>query len=288
MYLNKKSTYLVAFLLVSSVASAALLFSGETKKEQDAIAAAVQENISIEESASLNNIPEYKHYVKTMEVLAQGSSQTLSTPAEAKETKPEDANEYSYKIIASNVNLRSDSSTEADIVTRLGENEKINIVSRSGDWTRVQTSLGDMGWVKNEFVATKDFKVVSIGQKIVNYSKKYLGVKYVWGGTSPKGFDCSGLMKYAYANYGITLNRVAADQAKQGKKVDRNSLKPGDLVFFDTDGGRNYISHVGMYVGGGNFIHASSGSRSGRRVIISSLNDRYYSNAYITARRIVE
>ncbi len=202
-----------------------------------------------------------------------------------------DAKIYSHKIIAANVNLRSDANTSSDVVTKLNENDRIILVSRSGDWDRVETDKGVSGWVKNEFVADKNAvikKVVPLGQQVVAYSKKFLGVKYVWGGTSPKGFDCSGLMKYAYKQYGITLNRVAADQAKQGKKVTRDQLKAGDLVFFDTNGGHNYINHVGMYVGNGMFIHASSGSRSGKRVVVSSLGDSFYSKAFMTARRVTE
>ena len=95
-------------------------------------------------------------------------------------------------------------------------------------------------------------------QRVVNYAKKYLGVKYVWGGTSPNGFDCSGLVQYVYRQFGIKLNRVAADQAKQGTKVTRAQLRPGDLVFFNTDS-RSGIDHVGIYIGNNQFLHAASG-----------------------------
>lgn len=124
-----------------------------------------------------------------------------------------------------------------------------------------------------------------LGQQIVEYSKKFLGVKYVWGGASPKGFDCSGLVKYVYNHFGINVNRVAADQAKQGEKVAKGELKPGDLVFFDTDGGMNYINHVGIYAGDGKFVEASSG-RS--RVIVMDMDNGFYSRVYMGAKRMLK
>lgn len=127
--------------------------------------------------------------------------------------------------------------------------------------------------------------VERVSQKIVDYAKKFLGIKYVWGGTTPKGFDCSGFVKYVYNNFGVTLKRVAADQAKQGTTVKKANLQPGDLVFFDTNGGHNYINHVGMYIGGGKFIQASSG-HSG--VVVSDITQGFYSKTFMTAKRILK
>ena len=87
--------------------------------------------------------------------------------------------------------------------------------------------------------------------RLVVYAANFLGVKYVWGGNTPKGFDCSGFTKYVYAHFGIRLNRVSRDQARQGVRVSRGSLRPGDLVFFGSP-----IHHVGIYVGNNSFIHA--------------------------------
>lgn len=124
-------------------------------------------------------------------------------------------------------------------------------------------------------------------QQLIAYAKKFLGVRYVYGGSSPKGFDCSGFVLYVNNHFGINLERVAADQAKQGTKVSRANLRAGDLVFFDTNGGRNYINHVGIYIGDGMFIHASSGSNA-RKVVISNLGEGFYSNAYMSARRFLK
>lgn len=120
----------------------------------------------------------------------------------------------------------------------------------------------------------------SKGQSIVNTAKKYLGVPYVWGGTSPRGFDCSGLVQYVCKQNGISLSRTAAEQSKNGKYVSRENLQPGDLVFF-ASGSR--ISHVGIYIGNGNMIHSP---QTGDVVKISSINTSYRQRTYAGACRV--
>ncbi len=122
-------------------------------------------------------------------------------------------------------------------------------------------------------------------QSVVAYAKKFLGTKYKWGGTTTKGFDCSGFVKYVYKNFDIALSRASYAQAKNGSYIKRASLLPGDLVFFDTNGGKNKINHVGIYIGNNKFIHSSS---SHKGVTISSLSEKFYSNTYMTARRVLK
>lgn len=114
---------------------------------------------------------------------------------------------------------------------------------------------------------------------LVAYAKTFLGTPYVYGGTSPNGFDCSGFVQYCYSNfYGIELPRTASSQYNAGTNVDKANLIPGDLVFF------NSLGHVGIYIGEGEFIHSSSPTSGG--VIISSLDEAYYANGYFGATRI--
>ncbi len=120
----------------------------------------------------------------------------------------------------------------------------------------------------------------SKGQAIVNTAMKYLGVPYVWGGTSPRGFDCSGLVQYVCRQNGISVNRVACDQRRNGVYVSRENLQPGDLVFFAKGG---YIHHVGIYVGNGNMIHAP---QTGDVVKISSIQTSYRVQSYAGAVRV--
>ncbi|WP_375295276.1 C40 family peptidase [Paenibacillus sp.] len=109
-----------------------------------------------------------------------------------------------------------------------------------------------------------------------------VGIDYKYGGTTTKGFDCSGFTGYVFEKLGIDLPRRSADQATVGAKVGKDELRPGDLVFFNTDG--KGISHVGIYMGDGNFAHSSSS----RGVSISKMNDSYYSKRYVTARRVFD
>lgn len=156
-------------------------------------------------------------------------------------------------------------------------------VSLDGD----DNELGTVGYVAKEFVDlsyelahayTLDELelgpgVSSLRANLVNYAKKYLGYRYVWGGTSFSahgGVDCSGFVKLVYKQFGYTLGRTSRDQARGGKTISQSSLKPGDLVFYG-NASSGYINHVAIYIGNGKVIHASN-RRDG--IKISNVNYR--------------
>ena len=114
--------------------------------------------------------------------------------------------------------------------------------------------------------------------------KKYLGYKYVSGGASPDaGFDCSGFTSYVYKHFGVTLSRSSRSQINNGTAVEKSNLKTGDIVVFNNDA-NTVIGHVGIYIGGGEFIHASN-PKDG--VKITALSSSYYSARYVGARRVI-
>jgi len=123
-------------------------------------------------------------------------------------------------------------------------------------------------------------------QKLLEDAKYFKGGKYVWGGTTPEGFDCSGYVQYLYKKHNINLPRTAWQQSKQGQVVERNDLQKGDLLFFLTDKKRGIpITHVGIYIGNGNFIHAASKKKG---IIISPLTHGSYAKTFVSARRVVQ
>lgn len=114
--------------------------------------------------------------------------------------------------------------------------------------------------------------------RVVGFARHLLGVRYVYGGASPRsGFDCSGFTRYVYAHFGFELPHYSAGQFQLGRRVARSRLAPGDLVFFDG------LGHVGLYLGGGRFIHAP---HSGARVSVDSLSG-WYAGSYDGARRVL-
>lgn len=127
----------------------------------------------------------------------------------------------------------------------------------------------------------KEESSASKTDQVVRTALAYRGSRYVRGGTGARGFDCSGFTQHVYAKYGVNLPHSSRTQATCGKSVERKNLEPGDLVFFATS--RRSISHVGLYIGEGKFIHAST-PRKG--VIVSSLNETYYAARYRGARRV--
>jgi hypothetical protein len=121
------------------------------------------------------------------------------------------------------------------------------------------------------------------GQDIVDYLLQFKGTPYVWGGSQPGGFDCSGLMQYGFKKFGINLPRVTYDQIGEGDAVGMKGLRTGDLVFFDTDKGTAGPDHVGIYMGNGKMFHTP---RPGKSAEITDITSGYYMDRFMGGRRI--
>ena len=122
----------------------------------------------------------------------------------------------------------------------------------------------------------------ALADQIVDYALGYLGYPYVYATAGPGGFDCSGFTSYVYKHFGYSLHRSSRDQLKDGKAVQKADLLPGDLLLFSREG--DVVTHVGLYIGNGEFIHASTSTTG---VIISDLYSDYYVQHYYAARRII-
>ncbi len=182
---------------------------------------------------------------------------------------------------SSTLNVRSAANTGAPIVGKLQNGAQVTILGSGNGWYQISYN-GTTGWVSGQYITVSP--VSDKAQTVVNAADSAIGVRYVFAGATPGGMDCSGLVVYCYAKAGITLPHSSAQQAKLGVAVSKANLRPGDLVFFDTDGGNNNINHVGIYVGNNTFISAQSGAGT---VKAASLSNGYWSSAYMTARRII-
>lgn len=193
---------------------------------------------------------------------------------------PVEAEPVYVQVTTSVLNVRSGPGTDYDKVGIVRSGQILQATAENG-WYKV-----DNGYVSAEYVKEVDASAASQagkGQEIANYALQFVGYPYVYGGSSPKGFDCSGLTSYVYSQFGYSINRTASNQLNNGYAVEKSNLQPGDLVFFRQNGSTKPASHVGVYIGNNQYVHAST---PGVGVIISDLNDPYISSGYVGARRI--
>lgn len=188
-----------------------------------------------------------------------------------------------------NVRVRMGPGIEFDEIDHLSFGSIVEILEKNENWIKVKNKQGFEGWCLGVFLSTakpkrteyeSDIFASTPNQKVVKIAYSYLGIRYRWGGITSRGFDCSGFVLAMYRKIGINLPHSAAAQFGVGKPVAFSNLKPGDRVYFQTY--KRGASHVGIYIGGGKFIHASSAKHG---VIISSLFENYYSKRYLGARR---
>ena len=204
-------------------------------------------------------------------------------------------------VTGTSVRMRSGPGTDYQVLGSFNNGDEMSVKAVSGEWYMVSSGSVE-GYIRSDYFSlyTASLQPDSVtaqqpgeaaasvdsseGAKIVETAKKYMGTPYVWGGTSTSGFDCSGFVYYVYKECGYSINRTAESIYSNGEYVDRSALQPGDAICFTTSRSATYIGHVGIYIGDGQFIHASSGTGY---VTISSLSETYYNNHYYGARRIV-
>ena len=234
-------------------------------------------------------------------------------------------------IKGSNVNFREKPDLDSSVVTSLTNNEVVTVLDNLGEWRRVKTADGTVGYINKMFLKeikpvqapvstetssnsgkttieksksksgssgksstssessqkTTDSGSSKAGSSLVSYAKQFIGIRYKWGGTTTKGFDCSGFTQYVMKHFGANVARVSRDQYQGGTSVKKENLEVGDLVFFARSATNRTINHVGIYIGSGNFIHSSSGG-GGKGVTISNLNSGSYAKRYVGARRYLK
>ena len=251
------------------------------------------------------------------EKLKVKAEQKVEEKQEETETEQEEKNEAEVTVqetkiktqfIASEtVNLRKEPNTSSEIVSKLSLNMAVDVYSEEGGWSKVKVS-GKEGYISSSLLSDKKKETSRAaetprtsentntqttettsttssapasqnGGSVVETAKSYIGSSYVYGASGPSSFDCSGFTSYIYKQYGVSLNRTAAGQYSNGTAVSKDELQPGDLVMF----GKSGINHVGIYIGGGQMVHAANPSRG---VTTDTINSGYYYNNYVGARRV--
>ena len=212
-------------------------------------------------------------------------------------------------VKSATINLRAEPNTNSEIVTSLTLNTSVDVYEEKDGWSKVKVkSVAKEGYISTALLSDKKQETTSRAtakprnkvetntavnneqttpqpasagtSSVVAKAKQYIGSRYVYGGSTPSGFDCSGFTSYVYKQFGVALNRTAAGQFGNGVAVSKSQLQSGDLVMF----GKSGINHVGIYIGGGQMVHAANPSRG---VTIDTINSGYYANNYVGARRVM-
>lgn len=214
------------------------------------------------------------------------------------------------RVAKNDVIVREGPSRDDDAIVKVPQDTSAVVIARQGDWYKLRFTHGTVGWVRGDLLAPKQAPVTvqrfrrqrvryapvpaggsfrlsakpgTTDDQIIAKAESMKGTPYVWGGNTKNGTDCSGFTTQVFSSRGMRLPRTSREQAKVGQPVPGSDLKPGDLVFFKTTS-KNQISHVGIYVGKGEFIHASS---AGGHVQHNSLKEGYYKERFAAARRVV-
>ena len=290
------------------------------KVENDVESGWVRKNILQKSVSNIEATPtEQVPAAPTEETPVQEPEKTENAETQVPEKKEEVVEEKVIKtgyVSVNSLKVRKEASTSSEDIDALSKNDEVQILKELDGWYKIKLGKDKIGYVSSKYISdkkvvettsrgTSEQRVDSVTEienttkepapapantdtakanDVVSYAKQYVGYKYVAGGASPStGFDCSGFTSYVYKQYGVSLNRTSRDQVKNGTAVDKSNLQPGDLLLFKGSSGDG-IGHVGIYIGGGEFIHASN-PKGG--VKITELDSSYYSTRYVAARRVL-
>lgn len=265
---------------------------------------------------AISNNEEKETEVPSVPTTPKVINNTEPEEVDSKEEEPKETEKVIRKgyVNTESLKVRKEANTSSEVISSLKKNDEISIIGEQEGWYKIKNGQ-QVGYVSSKYISdTKVLEATSRGtntrndniaqkeqekeeprseekvatgtkgEEVVSYAKKYLGYKYISGGTSPtSGFDCSGFTQYVYKNFGIEISRTSRAQINNGTAVDKSNLQTGDLVIFNGDSNKT-IGHVGIYIGGGNFIHASNPSDG---VKITPLDSSYYKARYVGARRVI-
>lgn len=230
----------------------------------------------------------YVKVVKGKTVTASNISSTSTVISRGSVSAPETESTGTGTVTASDfLNVRKTASIGNNIAGEIYLNNKVEIYGTQGSFYKIKYASG-WGYVYKSYVSVannvKQEDAAITGNKILDYASKFMGIPYLWGGTTPLGFDCSGFVQYVYKNFGIDLPRVTMDQVNVGTAVSINNLQKGDLIYFRTNTAQpSQVSHVGMYTGDNKFMQAP---KTGDIIRISELTG-YYKDNFVIGRRMI-
>ena len=204
---------------------------------------------------------------------------------------------FTSRCFSGALRIRSGPSTDTEILGKFYNGTEVQLTGEEGDWYTISYN-GATAYLHKDYIRLADeedeaeessagtysMETHELKASVVDEACTHIGAPYVYGGSSPSGFDCSGFTSYVYKQFGYSINRTASNQLDNGYAVDRSELQPGDLVMFCQYGSTKRASHVGLYIGNNQYVHAST---PGVGVIISDMDDMYISSGYVGARRIV-
>jgi len=281
--------FVVLALIVSSLPATAAKASYKIKQGDTLWTIAARHHTTVAKLAKANHLRENSVLSLGKAVCIPGKA-SLKQPSRA--ARPSRQACYTVHANADNVCLRSGGDSSSRKIMALSRGTTMKLLARNGKWAKVALPNGTCGFAYRPLLAvgagsSKSAARIASSQpdrsscSLIQTALACRGAHYRRGGTSRGGFDCSGFTRYIFAKYGISLPHSSAAQAGRGTSVCRGELKPGNLVFFATS--RRGISHVGIYVGNGSFVHAES---RGKGVTVDSLGSSYYSPRYRGARRV--